>query len=267
MQQQQQQIHADGSLRHAEKRRIGTCQFANRIARISLDAYESCVPQSYRDCHKQTCVAAIVAHYNNQNDDSNADNDDGATSGATTLSNRTHSNLQVIGLGVGTKFLPDAAIREEEQQNQNANTTTYSDNGNISSLETQYGTRIRDCHAEVLARRAFRRQLALEIMDDLKKNDNNEKESAAETATKNNNKNDDGKHGYLPILERIECNVGNSTNDGDSTECSVTNNKIRYRLRQDVTLHFYASSAPCGNATLKKFIKMEKEKFDTSLVS
>ena len=86
---------------------------------------------------------------------------------------------------------------------------------------------------------------------------------------------------YIPILERVEADI-------------KTTNNISYRLKSDVTLHFYASSAPCkwpfymnmidswiahvildliiiyikgGNATLKKFTKMEKETFDASLVS
>lgn len=77
-----------------------------------LDAYESCFPQSYRVSHKQTCVAAIVARFNNQTDDST----DGDSTNSTTLSNTT-TILQVMGLGMDTEFLPDAAIREEEQHN------------------------------------------------------------------------------------------------------------------------------------------------------
>ncbi|CAJ1953416.1 unnamed protein product [Cylindrotheca closterium] len=39
------------------------------------------------------------------------------------------------------------------------------------------------------------------------------------------------------------------------------NNSIKYTLKPGVTLHMYTSSAPCGNATLKKFAKMTREKF------
>jgi double-stranded RNA-specific adenosine deaminase len=38
-----------------------------------------------------------------------------------------------------------------------------------------------------------------------------------------------------------------------------------FDLVDDVTLHFYTSSAPCGNATLKKFTKMERETYKDEL--
>eukprot|EP00984_Skeletonema_dohrnii_P010951 scaffold4319_cov133-Skeletonema_dohrnii-CCMP3373.AAC.5 len=209
-----EQVHAKNAVRHAEKRRIGTCQFANRIATVSLDAYKSVVPKSHRDAMKQTCVAAIVAHYSNKcNQSEEKKNDD-------------LGQLRVLGLGVGTKFVSHDVIITEEQQNEINNGC--------------YGKRIRDCHAEVLARRAFRRQVALEILTDLRK------ESSSDS---NAEFNDDDPS----ILERVECK-----DDGMQT-------KICYRLKSNVTIHFYASSAPCGNATLKKFVKMEKEVFDASL--
>ena len=204
-----QQVHAEGSVRHAEKRRQGTCQFANRIARVSLAAYESSVPKSYQVMNKQTCVAAIVAHFRYEESSINQHG-----------SNLGH--LQVMGLGIGTKFLPDNILKEEKQQRNNAS----------------YGKRIRDCHAEVLARRAFRRCIALEMTSDLRG-----KKYKEET-------------NYIPILERVQHQHANPTA-----------NDTRYRLRSDITLHFYTSSAPCGNATLKKFITMKKESFDASLVS
>ena len=211
----EQQTHASGAVRHAEKRRIGSCQFANRVATVSLDAYKKSVPESYRDTNKQTCVAAIVAHYSSNNLSSNGENSN-------------VGKLKVIGLGVGTKFLSEDVIKNEQ-------------NANII-----YGKRIRDCHAEVLARRAFRRQIALEILEDLKPTRNDE------SAVSKTNTNDDD-HDDFSILER-GCGNGSQQNN------------ICYRLKSNVTLHFYASSAPCGNATLKKFVKMEKEVFDTSLV-
>ena len=209
----EQQTHASGAVRHAEKRRIGSCQFANRVATVSLDAYKSSVPELYRDANKQTCVATIVAHYSSNNSPSNGERSD-------------VGKLRVIGLGVGTKCLSDNAIKNEQ-------------NANI------YGKRIRDCHAEVLARRSFRRQIALEILEDLKTTRNDE------SSVSKTNTHDD--HDDFSILER-GCGNGSQQNN------------ICYRLKSNATLHFYASSAPCGNATLKKFVKMEKEIFDTSLV-
>ena len=121
--------------------------------------------------------------------------------------------LIVVGLGVGTKFLSEKMLRSE------------------ASSSSQYGRRVRDCHAEVLARRAFRRQLTLEIIEDLRR------ESSSEKPDKNR------------LLER-------QPNE---------NGTIKFRLRPGVTIHFYSSSAPCGNAALKKFAKMSKEKFQEEL--
>ena len=181
--------HAPGSVRHAEKRRTGTCRFADRIAQTSLGAYRSCVPQSFQQQH--TCVATIVAHF------------------------ASDGHLQVMGLGVGTKFLTESVLRADES--------------NGPEAAGGYGCRVRDCHAEVLARRAFRRQLCLEM-----------KRLVSRGASISESYSDS----YRPILRRA---------DG------------RYDLVQGVTLHFYSSSAPCGNATLKKFTKMEKEKFNEAL--
>lgn len=208
-----EQVHAKDAVRHAEKRRIGTCEFANRVATVSLDAYRSAVPKSHRDAMKQTCVAAIVAHYSNK-----CNHLEGVKNGV--------GKLRVLGLGVGTKFISHDVLFEEQKNETNCG----------------YGRRIRDCHAEVLARRAFRRQVALEILENLRKKSScDTKADAADE---------------LSILERVECK------DDDKQTSNIC-----YRLKPNVTIHFYASSAPCGNATLKKFVKMEKEVFDTSLVS
>ena len=56
------------------------------------------------------------------------------------------STIHILGLGVGTKFLSESCLRKE-----------------ISSDD--YGRRIRDSHAEVLARRSFCRHLMLEVLE------------------------------------------------------------------------------------------------------
>jgi len=257
-----EQIHANGSVRHAEKRRTGTCEFANRIARISLEAFRSSVPQSYRDVHKQTCVAAIVAHFKDTDIDKEGGESGSSRIAATAgiVEEKGMGQLQVMGLGVGTKFLSDDVLRKEQRNcQQGINSRDHDDmavvDGNEESdgeRNKNYGTRVRDCHAEVLARRAFRRQIVLELLDDLRYNS---KMNKAE-------KKDEDKMTYRPIFERVDTTIANDASD-ETNRCH--NTRSRYRLRPNVTLHFYASSAPCGNATLKKFTKMEKEIFDTSL--
>jgi len=243
-QQQQQQTHIKGSVRHAEKRRNGTCQFANRIARKSLDIYEQSVLKSYRDVNKQTCVASIVAHFRNV--DGLATKNANTNKAGADISN---DNLQVMGLGVGTKFLSHDILCKEQQLGINPHTSSSTSVDSDDDDKDSYGKRTRDCHAEVLARRAFRRQVSLEILSDLQSisNYNNTQSSVLDSKEEGI-----AKSKYTPILERVQ---------DDETS------NIHYRLKSNVTLHFYTSSAPCGNATLKKFTKMEKEKFDESLGS
>ena len=100
----------------------------------------------------------------------------------------------VVGLGVGTKF-PSRKLRDEDP-----------------------GGVIRDCHAEVLARRSFKKHIALELLGD---------PSVPEDA------------------HVINLETG--------------------RLRDDVSLHFYSSSSPCGNSVIRKWASARKEKFQSDL--
>jgi len=146
-----------------------------------------------------SCVASIVAHF----EDSVA---------VPSSKEGPLSSFRVISLGVGTKFLPRKLLEEG----------THQDGG------IPYGTRLRDCHAEVLARRAFQRYLWHEIMTSRRSDINSNIDDITN----------------LKILQRID--------------------NLKFRLKDGVSLHFYSSSSPCGNATVKKFAKMRKEKFDRS---
>lgn len=184
--------HAPGAVRHAEKRRTGTCQFADRIASASVDCFREHIPLSFRQIQRQTCVAAIVAHF------------------------KSDGHLEVQGLGVGTKFLPERLLRTELVEEQPEEHLVGLD-GHL--YRQGYGLRIRDGHAEVLARRAFRRQLYLDMQ------------------------------------------TPRTTNRGILQKCSNGN----FCLKSGVTLHMYSSSAPCGNATIKKFATMKKEVFNPNM--
>ncbi|GKY91580.1 hypothetical protein MPSEU_000129900 [Mayamaea pseudoterrestris] len=213
------------SIRHAEKRRTSTCIFADRVARVSIDAYRRHVIRSmpssaeHETMHLEpTCLACIVACVKRN---------------VTAIDKVTNYNdnikddeLFVVGLGVGTKFLSEHVLRHH-------------------SREEAYGSRVRDCHAEVLARRAFRRCLSLEILKDLKGEMKGE-----EHANQAPN---------IPrILERVD-SVQTTARTGTHIE------RPQYRLRADTTLHFYSSSCPCGNATLKRFATLRKENFRSDL--
>ena len=211
------QRHKEGSYRFAEKRRTATCLFADRVATTALEAYRRVVPQAHRDRQKHECVAAILAHFPSPDEPSAKDAGNSQKGGT----------LQVIGLGVGTKFLSESILREEEDTSE------------------RYGERLRDCHAEVLARRAFRWQLTKEIRDDL---------LLTRQAGEGDTRQQSNSH-CNSVLHRLSAE---DNGDGSNASC-------KYGIKPGVTLHFYSSSAPCGNATLKKFAKMQKEKFDASL--
>jgi hypothetical protein len=188
-QQQQQQQQQKKAIRYAEARRkSSTCRFADRVARTSVDHYRQCIPASHRESLQATCVATILAN----------------------VPLTDSSRLTVLAMGVGTKFLPE------------------------SKLQILYGNgdypldRVRDCHAEVLARRAFRRYMTEEIL----------------------------------LLEKM--NDPDSHSDGILCKSRDSHNNT-YQLKPGVTLHFYCSSSPCGNSVLKKFCKSKTENFRDDL--
>ena len=186
------------AVRHAEARRTGTCRFADRVAQISVDHYRRHIPaSSFREENHSTCVAAIVAH------------------------NKTLDRLTVLAMGVGTKFLKEDILSKQHPQQ-------CAENAGAGSTEP-YGVRVRDLHAEVLARRAFRRFLTEAISS-----------SAGENKA--------AKPWNHEIIDR---------------DPSVPT--TMFRLKEGVTLHFYCSSTPCGNSVVKKFGKMKKEVFRDDL--
>lgn len=282
-------------VRHVEKRRTATCAFADRVARISLDRYCSAVPASFRLYEQpQTVVAAIVAQFRTiQPPDEDADggrhhlrdghavDQDTSTAAPNIEEGEDNSRparpgedeLEVVALGVGTKFLNEATIRSLSSPGRQglrnpppgpssvlveatatavpesvstvaeaAATTTRT-----STLEPMYGDRVRDCHAEVLARRAFRRHLSLEILHDLQ------------------GLRDEGGGGGVggsrprrrSLLERVPAAPVETAGNDDNRRLCLP----RFVLRKGVTLHLYCSSAPCGNAVLKKFCTPRKETF------
>jgi hypothetical protein len=180
------------AIRHAEKRRVATCRFANRVALVSIQHYQ----QQQSTTSSPTCLATVLAYHSSSD------------------------TLTVLAMGVGTKFLTKSVLDQERMMSSSSSVGTCC-----------YGERVRDCHAEVLARRAFRRYLSLEILRDLQSDFSVSKESLD------------------PLLERYYDNKG----------------RVLFRLRPGITLHFYTSSAPCGNAVLKKFAKLGKERFRDDL--
>jgi Adenosine-deaminase (editase) domain len=138
--------------------------------------------------------------------------------------------VKVLAMGVGTKFLSEQVLYSEQDVDQDG-------------TSTHYGTRVRDCHAEVLCRRAFRMFLLdciqrYEILHD--------KETKGFT-----------------ILQR--CDTAKEEIMQRNEKQRGTQERSQYELRSDVTLHMYCSSTPCGNSTIKKFATLHKEQYCTVL--
>jgi Adenosine-deaminase (editase) domain len=205
------------AVRHAEARRVATCDFANRIARVSVAHYHAHVPPHFVQAQPQTCLATIVAHYAAA---------DSASDEMTCDTAATSNNLVVLAMGVGTKFLSDPVLMKAVSEE---------DHGE------KYGERVRDCHAEVLARRAFRRYLSNGIYHDVSST------KPPRTTTERHTNGDF-------ILERCRPNHD-----------SAGSSKIRYQLKANITLHFYCSSTPCGNSTLKQFCTLQREVYQDGL--
>jgi double-stranded RNA-specific adenosine deaminase len=132
--------------------------------------------------------------------------------------------LRVVSLGAGTKFLRAADIDADEPS----------------------GTRVRDCHAEVLARRGMKRFLYAQI-----------REAAGEAKLVRSS----GRAAERWIVLE-PASFGSNASDEASTTARAR--VPGWRVRNGVTFHLYASSAPCGNATVKRFAKGSKEIFDAT---
>ena len=109
-------------VRSGEKSRKSSCVFADLVATKAVAALRDHVPTELQCAYNQTVVAAFVVCDRRREGD---------------------AAVEVVSLGVGTKYVSDAII-------------TANDGG--SSCE-----RVRDMHAEVLARRALVRYLLDQI--------------------------------------------------------------------------------------------------------
>jgi hypothetical protein len=233
-------------VRSAEAARTATCAFADRLATAAIAAYRTHRPAQV--VYQQTVLAAFiiqrgvvsvgsggvdsvdsgvgsvgcatsgvesggkvvsvgggvgrVAMQDGSGVDDNVGycdlcHDDSNDDGLNAL-NAQLNDLKVVSFGVGTKVLP---------MNLNIEKGSNGEDVHYKSLR-----RIRDCHAEVLARRGLIKYLFGEV------------KLALSNATASES-----------VLEACESGM--------------------LKLRDGYGLHFYSSSQPCGNATIKKWAK------------
>ena len=173
---------ASNRLRHAEKSRESTCRFADLVAQASIDAYQRVVPASLQTsfASQQTVLAAFLV----------LNRSPGVT-----------PNLEVVSLGVGTKYMKGEDIEKDVE-----------------------GKCVHDCHAEVLARRGFLRFLLKEV--------------------------EELQSGNPALLLKV-----------DDTDKAL---EARFMMQKYKKIILYTSSAPCGNAVLKRWAKGKKEKYDSA---
>lgn len=127
------QVPGTASLRLAEKDRDGTCPFADTVATLAVTAYRERCAAFDAARTEQTVVAAFLVH-DTRTTATGADPVAASSGGAAAAT----SALSVVALGVGTKFMP-------------------------AEMDGAAGRgclwRVRDSHAEILARRSFLRYL------------------------------------------------------------------------------------------------------------
>eukprot|EP01047_Picozoa_sp_COSAG01_P009896 COSAG01_NODE_413_length_17368_cov_15.823672_7_plen_616_part_00 len=195
--------------------------FADAVGKLALEAFRARCPRFAASQTDQTVLASvIVRHCPPCSGNAEAVNigtlpaSDGlsgaqlSTSAASAMETMTQF-MRVVSFGVGTKFMPahDVTARAEEG-------------------------RIRDSHAEVLARRGLLRFLYAEIARCWKSEDGRvgDDDDSAEAAQECSN------HGGRAVFER-------RASDGKCV------------LKRGVTFHLYTSSAPCGNACLSRWTR------------
>lgn len=149
------------------------------------------------------------------------------------------------------------------------------------------GRLVRDCHAEVLARRGLlkylyeelNRLLVIQIVDSksriIDKKDNSDGnddslgrvDEGMKDQKIENDVSDDMRH------NSSHCSVKSIIQEAPSSKsCTLDCNVTEFspftvnpatgllKLKEDYILHLYSSSQPCGNATIKKWAKGQKAK-------
>lgn len=154
-----------------------------------MDFYRAQCPQDLLQAYEQTVIATFVVQ--------------------STPIDGVDSMLEVVSLGVGTKVVPADVIE--------------ADSG------PRGGIIVRDCHAEVLARRGFMRYLYNQI-----------------------------------LLTRA-----NTQSDSLISQHSILIADVsgKFVLQKSVKIHLYTSSQPCGNASIKRWAKSQQPRYRADLPS
>ena len=220
-------------------RRTSSCIFADNIAKASIAAYD----------------AALASVPEPARTDAFGGGKQTVLAAVVARDERMDA-LRVVALGTGTKFMSAVDIE----------------------ADADAGARVRDSHAEVLARRGLRRflyaQLALASKRSAgpstgisrKRTRDDDDTGDGVTTESARGEGDDAGPGPGSNPGSIHGRGAHSTNYFDDTNWSVLERDgDGYRVRPSVTFHMYTSSTPCGNAAIKRWAKGAKEKFTDGL--
>jgi hypothetical protein len=220
-------------------RRTSSCIFADNIAKASIAAYD----------------AALASVPEPTRTDAFGGGKQTVLAAVVARDERMDA-LRVVALGTGTKFMSAVDIE----------------------ADADAGARVRDSHAEVLARRGLRRflyaQLALASKRSAgpstgisrKRTRDDDDTGDGVTTESARGEGDDAGPGPGSNPGSIHGRGAHSTNYFDDANWSVLERDgDGYRVRPSVTFHMYTSSTPCGNAAIKRWAKGAKEKFTDGL--
>ena len=220
-------------------RRTSSCIFADNIAKASIAAYD----------------AALASVPEPARTDAFGGGKQTVLAAVVARDERMDA-LRVVSLGTGTKFMSAVDIE----------------------ADADAGARVRDSHAEVLARRGLRRflyaQLALASKRSAgpstgisrKRTRDDDDTGDGATTESARGEGDDAGPGPGSNPGSIHGRGAHSTNYFDDANWSVLERDgDGYRVRPSVTFHMYTSSTPCGNAAIKRWAKGAKEKFTDGL--
>ena len=198
-------------------RRTSSCVFADNIAKASIAAYN----------------AALASVPEPARSDAFGGGRQTVLAAVVARDERLDA-LRVVSLGAGTKFMSAVDIE----------------------ADAEAGARVRDSHAEVLARRGLKRFLYAQLAAEAGRS--HREPSPVATGRKRTREREEPGSFTAPATEP---GSRSARVDASQTWSVLERAGERYRVRPSVTFHLYTSSAPCGNATVKRWAKGAKERF------